>query len=80
MDSHNNNKAFSLNADKPHFQTSTARIKKKNYLFLWKTVMIFEFYEQKYLEKVDLKLNLTQSTKQEGSTKTDNFIFIMSYK
>ena len=23
----------------------------KNYLFLWKTVVIFEFYEQKYLEK-----------------------------
>ena len=27
--------------------------------------MIFEFYEQKYLEKVYLKLNLAQSTKQE---------------
>ena len=24
---------------------------KKNYLFLWKMIMIFEFYEQKYLEK-----------------------------
>ena len=29
--------------------------------------MIFEFYEQKYLEKVYLKLNLAQSTKQEWS-------------
>ena len=24
----------------------------KNYLFLWKTVVISEFYEQKYAEKV----------------------------
>ena len=31
-------------------------------IFLWKTVMIFEFYEQKCVEKVNLKLNLTQST------------------
>ena len=28
--------------------------------------MIFEFYEQKYLEKIYLKLNLAQSTKQES--------------
>ena len=27
--------------------------------------MIFEFYEQNYVEKVYLKLNLVQSTKQE---------------
>ena len=40
---------------------------KKKYLFLWKTVVIFEFYEQKYLEKVYLKLNSAQSTKQERS-------------
>ena len=26
--------------------------------------MIFEFYEQKYVEKVHLKLNLAQSSKQ----------------
>ena len=30
--------------------------------------MIFELYEQKYLEKVYLKLNLAQSTEQEKST------------
>ena len=35
-------------------------------LFLWITVMIFEFYEQKYVEKVYLKLNLAQSAKQES--------------
>ena len=29
--------------------------------------MIFEFYEQKYIEKVYLKLNLDQSIKQERS-------------
>ena len=28
--------------------------------------MIFEFYEQKWAEKVYLKLNLAQSTKQES--------------
>ena len=28
--------------------------------------MIFEFYEQKHVEKVYLKLNLAQSTKQES--------------
>ena len=28
--------------------------------------MIFEFYEQKYVEKVYLKWNLEQSTKQES--------------
>ena len=28
--------------------------------------MIFELYEQKYVEKVYLKLNLMQSTKQES--------------
>ena len=38
----------------------------KIYIFLWETVMIFEFYEQKYVEKVYLKLNLAQSTKQES--------------
>ena len=43
------------------------RIKKKNIYFSEKTVMIFEFDEQKYLEKVCLKLNLAQSTKQERS-------------
>ena len=32
-----------------------------------KTAMIFEFYDQKYLEKVHLKLNLAQSTKRERS-------------
>ena len=35
-------------------------------LFLWKTVMIFEFYEQKYFGNVNSKLNLAQSTKQES--------------
>ena len=39
---------------------------KKKYLFLCKTVMIFAFYEQKNGEKVYLKLNLVQSTKQES--------------
>ena len=34
----------------------------KNYLFLRKNVLIFEFYEQ-YLEKVYSKLNLAQSTR-----------------
>ena len=29
--------------------------------------MIFEFYEQKYLENLYLKLNFAQSTKQERS-------------
>ena len=43
------------------------RIKKKNNLFIWKTVMIFEFYEQKCIEKVYLKWNFLQSTKQEKS-------------
>ena len=38
----------------------------KNYLFILKTDVIFEFCEQKYLEKVYLKLNLAQSTKQES--------------
>ena len=38
----------------------------KNYLFPWKTVKIFRFYEQKYVEKVYLKVNLAQSTKQES--------------
>ena len=36
--------------------------------------MIFEFYEQnleKYVEKVYLKLNLTQSTKQESPAEAD---------
>ena len=28
-------------------------------------VVIFEFYEQKYLKRVHLKFNLAQSTKQE---------------
>ena len=32
-----------------------------------KTVVIFEFYIQKYIEKLYLKLNLVQSTKQERS-------------
>ena len=34
---------------------------------IFELLMIFEFYEQKYLEKVYLKLNLVQSTKQETS-------------
>ena len=33
--------------------------------------MIFEFHEQKYLEKVYLKLNLAQSTKQERSERSN---------
>ena len=28
----------------------------KNFIFIWKTVLIFEFYEQKYVEKVYLKI------------------------
>ena len=36
---------------------------KKLFIYL-KTVMIFEFYEQKYVENVYSKLNLAQSTKQ----------------
>ena len=40
--------------------------KKKKKLFLRKTVVIFEFYEQKYIEKIFLKLNLAQSIKKES--------------
>ena len=39
-----------------------------------KTVMIFEFYEQKFVEKVYLKLNLAQSRKQES-----HWIYIYIY-
>ena len=46
---------------------------KKTIYFSEKTVMIFEFYEQKYVEKVYLKLNLTQATKQESPKKTCYF-------
>ena len=38
----------------------------KKLFFLWKTAMIIEFCEQKYVEKVCLKLNLAQTTKQES--------------
>ena len=35
-------------------------------IYLSEILMIFEFYEQKYFEKVYSKLNLAQSTKQES--------------
>ena len=41
--------------------------------------MIFEFYEQKYVEKVYLKLNLAQFTKQE-SPELSSFLYILSQK
>ena len=36
--------------------------------------MIFEFYEQKYVEKVHLKLNLAQSSKQESPAVFENYL------
>ena len=40
--------------------------------------MIFEFYEQKYLENLYLKLNLAQSTKQERFFFTYNTCVLIS--
>ena len=39
--------------------------------------MIFEFYEQKYFEKVYLKWNLAQPTKQERSQNLSTAYHIM---
>ena len=41
--------------------------------------MIFEFYEQKYVEKVYLKFNLAQSTKQERPYNCYIWTYILNF-
>ena len=49
----------------PRYYVSSILDRKQSTLHAQKTMHFSEFYEQKYFEKVYLKLNLAQSTKQE---------------